>query len=319
MSNAINQANQDKIVKISRWLETQQAAGRNMSQGILARKAAISGTTVSQVLKGKYPSDVTAHLDKLLEVIEVEDERAADGTPGYVKGSVHKLMWVVADRTRKHRSFGVVTGFVGVGKTRTCEEYKKAKSGTLLVPSSPQMTPGVLLAKMLEQLGVSAPRGGLDVKFEEVVRLLKGTNHLIIVDEAENCSSLALHYLRRVRDMAEVGIVLVGTEKLHALIAPQRGQFDQIRSRVAMWPKTIESISRDDADDIAREALREAFGDVPDDVLDVLWQYAKGSARVLAEALVSSIKDYAPRGQALTTKVVDHVASKVLNMQKGAL
>lgn len=317
MSNPISQANQDKIVKITRWIEAQQAAGRNMSQGILARKAGISGTTASQVLKCKYPSDPTPHLDKLVQAMEVEDERAADGTPGYVKGSVHKLIWVVADRTRKHPSFGVITGFVGVGKSRTCEEYKKAKSGTLLVPSSPQMTPGVLLAKLLEQLGVSAPRGGLDMKFEEVVRLLKGTNHLIIVDEAENCSALALHYLRRVLDMAEVGIVLVGTEKLHALISPQRGQFDQIRSRVAMWPKTIECISRDDADDIAREALRDAFGEVSDEVLDVLWLYAKGSARVLNKALVSAIKDFAPRGQALTPHVVDHVAAKVLNMQKG--
>lgn len=314
-----SQADMDKVARITKWLDAQTSAGRQMSRSVLARKAAISGTTVSQVMSGKYPSAPTAHLDKLIEVIELEDERAADGTPGYFKGSVHRLLTAVADRSRKHRSFGVLTGFVGVGKTRAAQEYRLAKSQTLLILSSPQMTPGVLLSKLLDQLGVSAPRGGLDVKFEEVVRLLKGTNYVILVDEAENCSSQALHYLRRVRDMGEVGVVLIGTEKLHALIAPQRGQFDQIRSRVAMWPKTVEAISRDDADDIARLALRDTYGDVSDDVLDALWVYAKGSARVLTEALISSLKDYAPTNQALTPRSVEQVATKVLNMSKGAL
>lgn len=309
-----SQADQDKVKRLNNWLAAQLAAGNEVSRGQLGRKANISGTTVSQVMNGKYPSSPTAHLDKLIEVIELEDERQADGTPGYTKGSVHKVINVVADRTRKHRTFGIVTGFVGVGKTRTCMEYKAAKSQTLLILSSPQMTPGVLLNQLLLQLGASVP-SGLDRKFEEVVRSIKGSNHLIIVDEAENCSGQALHYLRRIRDMAEVGVVLVGTEKLHALIAPQRGQFDQIRSRVAMWPKTIESITRDDSDEMARDALRD-LGEVSDDVLDTLWSYTRGSARVLIESFVNSIKDYLPKGTPLTPKVVDTVAANVLSMNK---
>jgi len=311
-----------KVSAIFKWLDSQGENGRLVSRGMLAKKAGISSTTVSQVLNGKYPSGWSAHLDKLLDAIQLEDERTADGTPGYYKGSVFKLACVVADRTRKHQSFGVLTGHVGVGKTRALYEYSKIKAQTLLIESSPQMTPGVLLLKILDAIGVTAPRGGLDTKFDCVIRMMKGTNYLVIVDEAENCSSMALHYLRRVRDMAEVGIVLAGTEKLHALIAPERGQFDQIRSRVAMWPKTIERISRDDADEISREALRDQFGEISDQVLDELWAYSRGSARVLTEALIGAIKDFIKSDNqkqpiTLTAKHVEEVATKVLTLRKG--
>ena len=110
-------------------------------------------------------------------------------------------------------------------------------------------------------------------------------------------------------------VVLVGTEKLTALIKPLHGQFDQIRSRVAMWPQTIEAITRDDADDMARAALADTGHEISDDVLDTLWAYCAGSARVLNESLIPAIKDYAA-GKQLTAGLVEQIASKVLFMVK---
>lgn len=42
-------------------------------------------------------------------------------------------MCLVMDRTRKHQNFGVVTGYVGVGKSRCCREYRETHPMTLLV------------------------------------------------------------------------------------------------------------------------------------------------------------------------------------------
>jgi DNA transposition AAA+ family ATPase len=136
---------------------------------------------------------------------------------------------------------------------------------------------------------------------------------LILVDEAENLSAQSLHYLRRIRDKASVGVVLAGTEKLQALIKPEHGQFDQIRSRVAMWPATIEAITRDDADDITRDALRDV-PEVPDEVLEALWAYCKGSARVLTESLIPALRDYGIGRHALSAALVDKIARDVLLM-----
>lgn len=298
-----------KIEVALKWLDDNKK-----SRSWLSKKASIPSGTLSQILSGKYVSSPTRQLNQMLSVLEVEGERLKDGTPGYVRGSVHNLMGVVFDRTRKHQNFGVITGYVGVGKSRCCIEYRETHPMTLLVEVSPNMTPGVLMTELLEQLNNAVPVG-LDRKFRELVRVLKGTNYVVIADEAEKMSSSALEHLRRLRDMAQVGVVLVGTEKLTNLIKPQHGQFDQIRSRVGMWPETIQRISRDDADDMARTALLYA-GELSHEVLETLWAYCSGSARVLNENLVPAIKDYGMGSVPLSRKLIESIASKVLFMAK---
>jgi DNA transposition AAA+ family ATPase len=300
----------DAAGQVGQWLRE-----RGQSRSWLGKKTRISSSTISQVLNGKYPASPTSYLDQMLAVLQVETERMGDGTPGYVEGSVHKLAVVVCDRTRKHANFGVLCGHVGVGKTRSLKEYKARKPQTLLVEANPAMTAGSLLIELLGMLGAAVPPG-MDRKFDAVVKAIKGTNYLLIVDEAENLSSTALHYLRRIRDKAEVGVVLAGTEKLHTLLKPEHGQFDQIRSRVSMWPETIKGISRDDMDDMAREALAADVKDVADEVLDALWEYCGGSARVLMESLIPALRDYGLGRNPLNAKLVEAIAGKVLFMQK---
>lgn len=308
-ATAYTPQDREKVEAILKWLDDHKK-----SRSWLSKKASIPSGTLSQVLGAKYISSPTRQLNQMLSVLQVEGERLKDGTPGYVKGSVHRLMGVVLDRTRKHQNFGVITGYVGVGKSRCLKEYRELTPMTLLVEVSPNMTPGVLMTELLEQLNNAVPPG-LDRKFRELVRVLKGTNYLIVADEAEKMSSSALEHLRRLRDMAQVGVVLVGTEKLTNLIKPQHGQFDQVRSRVGMWPETIQRISRDDADDMARIGLTEA-GELTDDVLDTLWAYAEGSARVLNENLIPAIKDYGMGSLPLSGALIEKIAAKVLFMAK---
>ena len=308
LPSAFTAQDRDKAAAIIKWLED-----HDQNKAWLSKKSNIPNGTLSQILSGKYVSSPTRQLNQMQAVLDVEGARLHDGTPGYVKGSVHKLLSVVCDRTRKHQNFGVITGYVGVGKTRFVEEYAKASPMTLLVEVSPNMTPGVLMTELLQQLNNAIPIG-LDRKFRELVRVLKGTNYLIIADEAENMSASALQHLRRIRDMGQIGVVLVGTEKLTALIKPQHGQFDQVRSRVGMWPETIKAISRDDADDMACAAL--ANPDLPDEVLDTLWAYSQGSARVLNENLVPAIKDYGQGTLPINAKMIEAIAAKVLFMAK---
>ena len=121
--------------------------------------------------------------------------------------------------------------------------------------------------------------------------------------------------LHRIRDKANIGIVLAGTEKLTSLISPMHGEFDQIRSRVCLWPETIKTISRADADALAQSALDEQ-GELDAPVLDALWQYSKGSARMLMENLIPAVKDYGiGKGQAFGAELVHAIAQQVLNLK----
>ena len=123
VTSAYTEADQAQIEHIVKWLEKHGKA-----RAWLSKKAGIPGGTLSQILNGKYPSSPSVQLATCADVLETEESRMADGPAGYIKGSVHKLVTIVCDRTRKHANFGVVTGFVGVGKTRTLKEYRAARS-----------------------------------------------------------------------------------------------------------------------------------------------------------------------------------------------
>jgi DNA transposition AAA+ family ATPase len=295
------------VEQVKKWL-----VDHGESRAFLSRKTKIPNGTISQILNGKYASPPSQQLQVMAAALAVETERLSDGPSGYVKTSVHTLLNIVCDRTRKNASIGVFCGYVGTGKTKGLTVYRQNHPQTLLIESSPKMTPGVLLMELLQQLNVAAP-AGLDNKFRTVTRALKGANYLILVDEANRVNADSLEYLRRIRDMAGVGVVLVGTEKLAELIQPERGQFDQVRSRVGMWPATVKGITRDDADDLARAALPDA-GDLSDEVLETLWRYCDGSARVLMEGFVPNIRDYCMDRLPLKPAHIEAVARDALFM-----
>jgi DNA transposition AAA+ family ATPase len=192
-----------------------------------------------------------------------------------------------------------------VGKTFALKHYVSLHPNTHLIEATPTMTPQSLVKLLARVVAGSDGRGSIDDKFSAVVDALRDTDSLLVVDEAETLTPKQLHTLRRLRDIANVGIVLCGTEHLHSLIQPLQGEFDQIRSRTGFWPKTLKCVTKDDT----AALVQSAFGteDVSDAVIDRLYAYSKGSARMLAEGLIAGIKQFR-RGHQLTVALVDAVA-----------
>lgn len=285
-------------------------AERKYTQAALARLARISSSSLNQILKGVYATSP----GKLLASVE-SAMRHADETSGHamapVETSVFRLANIACDMARRYRNFAVFTGFVGTGKTFAIKHYAATHPNTYVIEASPTMTPQSLI-KLLARRVVGLEKGSIADKFDEIIASLKNTDSLIIVDEAETLTPHQLHTIRRIRDLANIGIVLCGTEHLSGLIKPQHGQFDQIRSRTGFWPETVRTIT--DAD--AAALVQSAFGaeEVADDVIARLYAYCKGSARMLVEGLVAGIKEF--RGaRALDVKLVDAVAKQALCLQ----
>ena len=292
-----------------------------VTQTWLARAARLKPAAVNQVLRGKYASPPDAQLRAMLDAI-ADYERKAEfsGASMYVRTDIYRTVAAVCNRAKAVASFGIVSGYVGVGKTAAFKEYAAHSSNVYLIEAAPSMTIGVLLEAIMDKLriGVNARYGQTRsnaARFSSITESLKDSGGLIIIDEAETMSHRCLHELRRIRDMAGVGIVLGGTEKLNSLIMPQHGEFDQIRSRVCLWPETIKSISRADADALAQSALNE-LGEIDTSVLDALWSYSKGSARMLMENLIPAVKDYGvAKGKEFEADLVHAIAKQVLNLR----
>ncbi|MBO9538750.1 AAA family ATPase [Herbaspirillum sp.] len=296
------------IQDIQKWI-----VDRKYTQAALARLARISGSSLNQIIKGVYATSPA----KLLTAIS-SAMRHADETSGHVMApvetSVFKLMHLGCDMARRNRNFAVLSAYVGTGKTFAIKRYAATHPNTYIIEATPTMTPQSLI-KRLARMVAGVEKGSIADKFDEVVSSLRDTDSLIIVDEAETLTPHQLHTIRRIRDLANIGIVLAGTEHLSGLIKPQHGQFDQIRSRTGFWPETIRHITVEDAAALTQSA----FGaeEVAEDVIERLYAYCRGSARMLTEGLIAGIKEFR-RDRALDVKLVDTVAKKALFLQSVA-
>ncbi|MGB1238549.1 MAG: AAA family ATPase [Pseudomonadales bacterium] len=301
-------------IKILNWL-----ANNEKSVSWLAKLSRMAHSTLYRSVKGEYKTDPAQHLKKAMDAIRTQASRNSINEVPFVPTTVSEIAWAACKRARRYRSFAILTGFVGTGKTRSLKEYQWQHENTLMIEADPGMAVASLLNELVQAAGCSMVKHNANqhTKFKAILDELTDTDTLLIIDEAETLTPKALHYLRRIRDKARVGIVLSGTEALAALIKPEHGEFDQIRSRVNFWPNTAHGIKREDAEAIISISFAD-LGDLDDAISERLWQYCKGSMRMLVEELIPAIRDYGLPKHALSVELIDSVASKVLNLKKPA-
>lgn len=308
------QADIDLIERIHAWIEERKKTDRAYSQAALARLSRVASSTLSQILNGVYPTNPSQQLAAVSSAMRHADETSSDtATP--VETSVYKLAHTACDMARRYRNFAVLPGHVGVGKTFALKRYLAMRANTHMIECTPTMTPSSLVKLLARKIVGFEVKGSIADRFDAVVDALRNTDSLLIVDEAETLTPRQLHTLRRLRDLANIGILLSGTEHLSGVLKPEHGQFDQIRSRCGFWPQTITCISAEDA----AALIQSGFGaeDVPEDVVQRLYQYSRGSARMLSEGLIAGIKAFR-KARALDVKLVDQVAKQVLCLQSVA-
>lgn len=293
------------VGRIKAWI-----TARGYTQAALARLARVSASSLNQIIKGSYATSPAPLLVSIESAIRHADETTADAVAP-VETSTYKLATTACSMARRYRNFAVLSGFVGTGKTFALKHYASTTPNTHLIEADPTMTPTGLVKLLARLVGVTEAVSVGD-KFSTVVDQLKDTDSLLIVDEAETLTPQQLHTLRRLRDKANIGIVLAGTEHLTGILKPAHGQFDQIRSRTGFWPPTVQGISQDDA----AALVQSAFGteEVADDVVARLYAYSKGSARMLVEGLIAAIKAFR-KDRALDVRLVDAVAKQALCLQ----
>ncbi|MDI1279264.1 AAA family ATPase [Methylobacter sp.] len=266
---------------------------------------------MSQILGGTYATSPSPLLVNIVSAMRHAEDTATD-LLAPVETSVYRLAMTSFQMARRYRNFAVLSGYVGTGKTFAAKHYQKITPNTYLIEATPTMTASSMIRLLARMVTGLDGKGSIDDKFRAVIDSVANTDCLVIVDEAETLTPHVLHTLRRLRDLANVGIVLSGTEHLTGIIRPLQGQFDQIRSRTGFWPETVRGINAEDA----AALVQAAFGakDVPDEVVARLYAYCKGSARMLVEGLIASIQQFRA-GRELNVALVDAVAKQALCLQ----
>ncbi len=275
-----SQDDQEKIAKINRWFNPEE--GRTGAE--LSRMTNIKEGTRSSILNGSYASSPTKFLNRMLDAIDRQHERERSGKADipYTETSIAKVVTSACRRAHNDRDFGIFSGRVGTGKTTALRQYVKTTPSAVLIEAFEGIDHSTFMRELIASTGATIIKGTAAAQMANLIRALKGSDRVILVDEANWLPKRSFGALRRISDVAEIGIVLVGTQELLPMVQDPDGRFGQISSRIGFWPPVAKQITQSDT----AELVNSYFGEVMDDsVLKAFYECCEGSARTLRNLL----------------------------------
>ena len=223
----------DIIMRVATLINAQ-----SVTSGQVAQEISVAPSTLSQVLNGQYKADPVKIIEKLTKWLRMRDQREANPNmdPGFVLTPTAKLIMDDLTYAQITESIVVVYGASGVGKSKTLDEYKRTNNNVWKVTASPSRSSlSECLYEIAMELGMDdAPRrkGSLS----RVIRQrLKGSEGLIIIDEADHLDYPTLEELRILQEETGIGMALVGNNKVYTQLTGGRRNEDFARlfSRIA--------------------------------------------------------------------------------------
>lgn len=209
-----------------------QATGLRQPQ--VAAQLGKSTAVVNQYLQGKYAGD-TESLDKdVAQLVQRYLEKIKDVKTDFVETPTAKRILEICGMAHAMVDIHLVIGGAGLGKTIALRHYAKNNSNVIMIETDPTFTAKVLLTELCQMLGVVAGKNNNHSMMEAIIEKLKGSDKLLIIDEAELLAYKPLEILRRIHDKAGVGIVLAGLPQLRTNLRGSKGEYKQLYSRVGM-------------------------------------------------------------------------------------
>lgn len=221
----------------------------------VAAQIGVSGATLNLWLNNKYVGSNKKVADSVNKFLKRQAEKSAlrkIDVP-FVPTSVYKQINSIARLAHLDGEICVCTGEAGVGKTEAVKMYTKENPGVILLEIDLGYSARVLFSELHKALDFSG-HGVIHDMFMDCVNKLRGTERLIILDEAEHLPYKALELLRRLHDKAGIGLLLVGLPRLFENIRGRRSEYAQLYSRVGGYMK-LKNITEQDGMDIVRSFI----------------------------------------------------------------
>ena len=245
-------------------------SGDSLAQA--AREAGLSASTLSRWLRAEYRGDNRAigrSVEAWLRSREAAGERAGLGVDAHVDLSVTTDIEAVLDLAQATADVVVVHGRSGCGKTWAARHFAATRSGvTLVTASGAWVTLAGMLGRIAAAVGAGDRHASALAAEGRIIEKLAGRRALLAVDEAHHLSVRQIDELRCLRDIADCGLALIGSDVLWSSLCSS-ARADQITGRV-MQRLALRGPSAADVGALAEAALKRA----PE----------RGEARALAQA-----------------------------------
>jgi DNA transposition AAA+ family ATPase len=251
-----------------------------------------NSSLISQYFAEKYLGDVTKlekEAERLLTRVEEkaiinDGKQKGEAFNTFVKTSVWRKFYEAAWICHRKGQIGRVVGDSGIGKTTCANEYKRLEPNmTIVIRAHHRYSTKEVFMDIAKQVGVE-PRGTVHRMLTEIVEKVKDTDRFLIIDEAEHLHPNTLDEIRQLNDRCGMGILYVGLTKFKSRLETMRGDYEYILNRIKV-PSTIKRLSKIDVDALVRSVVP----DISDRSVELLREYAGGSARYLENLFFKSL------------------------------
>lgn len=285
-------------------------AETGITQKQLARELNISDTVLSLFLANSYTGDNQKVIEKVKQYLHIGAVRKAlTPNPNYCE-TLLNTQQITDCLQMAHASNEILLlyGPAGCGKTTALKHYAEHNNGVIYIEADATTgTPRAILLTLLESIG-GQPIGSTAQVMKSILNILRGTNRLIIIDEAQHLTERSFDTIRAINDKIGIGLVYSGNPSILKQMYGRREQeFDQLYSRIGLHCELTNKYSLDD--------IRNIFSglDVSEKCIKYLKKVAqnKGGLRLMIKQYKNAANIAAAFGQSLT---VDHLEEAARRM-----
>jgi DNA transposition AAA+ family ATPase len=202
------------------WFFT--AKERNLSLGPLAQMTGVSSSVLSKIFRGVYEADPASSIEQLRRARGTFHESAA--SPDFIETALSRRMFRIFDKTRALRNVSILWGAMGIGKTECIMEYQRRNNHgrTQVVRFPAGASFAYFVAHVARAVGVSTRSQSQFQQRDKIIQVLAAGQRLLIIDELHQAflttrtdtAVRCCEFLREISDVANCGLVLIGTEVL---------------------------------------------------------------------------------------------------------
>lgn len=224
----------------------------------LGRELGIGATQVSRYLSGAPNWDVSK-LERVIDDVLKNEKTRKRSALALFKTPVSKLVDGAFETLRETNDVGVIFGPAGLGKTCGIQLYVADHPSAIALTATRWRRDCASVVAMLFHSGSTQSWKGNDSRADFVVRRLKDSNRLIIVDNAHRLTAAARELLFDLHDETGCPLALVGNPELLDEIRKNDQQFSRIgvKTELRLKPKEAGKVADQIVEQLAPEALLE--------------------------------------------------------------
>ena len=265
---------QDKQNIRQLWQEKCHNLG--LSQENAAIQAGTKGSTISQVLRGKYGADDTAIYRLMARWVDYDEQNYAIARTKNL-GFIHTALRFAQDES----SSLLLIGEAGCGKTEAFKQYQRTHRHVVHMVCDQFMNERLFLQEILRLLGKDHTGINVGEMMHTITAIFTAAERpLLIIDEADKLKNpvLALYVSLYNRLEDRCGIIMAGTDHLLKLLNRNRQLnkkgFQEMWSRLGRRAITCKKTQANDV-----RAICQANGVTDDMAIDKIIQECEGDLR----------------------------------------